>query len=228
MEILIYNVPMKNNYDNIFTQQKATAEDSSTLLLHVCCAPCATYCLAQLLDKFNITLYYANDNTTDATEWQKRLHEVKKLVEIVNNGKFGMQPKFPLKLVVQQQQNSRFFNRTVGMETQQEGGQRCTVCYNLRIADTFAYATQHNFHYFATTLTVSPYKNAQVINQIGLSLQTDATKWLCSDFKKRNGYNQSIALAEQFGLYRQHYCGCSFSLRDALAMQNHTPATQNN
>ena len=228
MPKLVYNVAMKNNYDSIFTQQKSAAEENSTLLLHVCCAPCATYCLTQLLDKFNITLYYANDNTTDPTEWQKRLHEVQKLVEIVNSGQFVVQPKFPLRLVVQQQQNSRFFSRTVGMENQKEGGERCNVCYNLRISDTFAYASQHNFHYFATTLTVSPYKNAQTINQIGLELQTDLTKWLCSDFKKRNGYNQSIQLAQQFGLYRQHYCGCSFSLRDALAMQNPTPATQNN
>ena len=201
---------MNVNYDNLFLEIKqATQQKHAKLLLHVCCAPCATYCLAQVLDTFDVTLYYANDNITDKTEWHKRLAEVEKLVSIVNSGKFEVAPRHPLKLVVQDFDSARFFQAAQGLEQEREGGARCEKCFNLRLSDAKSYAERHNFDIFGTTLTVSPYKNSQLLNQIGQSLQTENLLWLPSDFKKRDGYKESIRLSQQYELYRQHYCGCA-------------------
>lgn len=203
---------MNQNYDNLFLEARQAAQQKrAKLLLHVCCAPCATYCLTQVLEFFDVTLYYANDNITNPDEWQKRLAEVEKLVKIVNGGKFEVAPTFPLKLVVQDFDNARFFDAARGLEQEREGGARCTQCFNLRLSDTKSYAERHVFDLFGTTLTVSPYKNSQHLNQIGTSLQTENLLWLPSDFKKRDGYNQSVRLSQKYGLYRQHYCGCVFS-----------------
>lgn len=203
---------MNTNFFKQFEMQMAAAQGTPSLLLHVCCAPCATHCLTQLLEKFDITLFFSNDNITDFGEWQKRLGEVRKLMDIVNSGNFEVTPSRQLKLQVQPFDNRRFFDVAKGLELQKEGGERCTQCFALRLQDTAAFADKGNFEYFATTLTVSPYKNAQLINQIGLSLHANA-KWLCTDFKKQNGYNNSVRLSQKYGLYRQHYCGCVFSNR---------------
>lgn len=200
------------NYDKLFQQNKEKNVDKR-LLLQVCCAPCATYCLTQLLDTYAVTLYYANDNITAPAEWQKRLGEVEKLVEIVNGDKFEVTPKFPLQLVVQQQNSQRFFDAARGLETQPEGGLRCEKCFLLRLSDAKSYAETHGFEMFGTTLTVSPYKNNRLLNEIGLSLQTEQLGWLESDFKKRNGYLESVRLSAKYELYRQHYCGCAFSIQ---------------
>ena len=204
---------MNINYDKELETIKGGIDvnDPPKLLLQVCCAPCATYCLTRLLKHFDITLYYANDNITDNAEWQKRLGEVKKLVEIVNSDKFEVSTIRPLKLVVQEQDSSRFFAIAKGLESEIEGGARCKECFALRLSDTRTYAQEEGFHYFGTTLTVSPYKNSQLLNEIGLSLQSDTVKWLMSDFKKQGGYNESIRLSRKYDLYRQHYCGCCYT-----------------
>ena len=204
---------MNINYDKELEKIKGGIDVNNPprLLLQVCCAPCATYCLTRLITHFDVTLYYANDNITDADEWHKRLCEVKKLVDIVNGGAFEVSPIRPLKLVVQEQNASRFFAVANGLEAEKEGGARCKQCFAMRLADTQSYAQANGFNYFATTLTVSPYKNSQLLNEIGLSLQTDTVKWLTADFKKQGGYNESIRLSEQYNLYRQHYCGCCYS-----------------
>lgn len=205
---------MNINYDKAFEKIKDEIDPAAPprLLLHACCAPCSTYCLTQLLQHFDTTLFYANDNITDSEEWEKRLHELRKLVEIVNSGKFVLQPLKPLKLVVQQLDSSRFFAIARGLEKEKEGGARCKECFVLRLGDTAKYAAENGFDYFGTTLSVSPYKNSQLLNEIGLSLQTNSVKWLSADFKKRDGYNQSIELSQKYSLYRQHYCGCAYSL----------------
>ena len=204
---------MNINYDKEFEKVKSGIDKSAPprLLLHVCCAPCATYCLTRLLDAFDVTLYYANDNITDSAEFDKRLQQVVKLVEIVNTGKFEVQSIAPLKLVVQPQNAERFFAVAKGLEQQPEGGARCEKCFNLRLTDARDYAEKNGYHYFATTLTVSPYKNSQLLNAIGIGLQTEQLKWLVADFKKQNGYNESIRLSQKYDLYRQHYCGCASS-----------------
>ena len=206
---------MNENFDKLFLETKQQTKQKHTkLLLHVCCAPCATYCLTRVLDTFDVTLYYANDNITDCDEWNKRLREICKLVDIVNDGKYEVTPLRPLKLVVQDFDNGRFFAKAQGLEQEKEGGARCKECFVLRLADTQNYALEHGFHLFGTTLTVSPYKNSQLLNEIGLNLQTESLQWLQSDFKKQNGYNQSIWLSQKYALYRQHYCGCCFSLAE--------------
>ncbi|MCH5152660.1 MAG: epoxyqueuosine reductase QueH [Clostridiales bacterium] len=204
---------MNLNYDKELEKIKSGIDVNNPprLLLQVCCAPCATYCLTRLLRHFDVTLYYANDNITDQAEWQKRLEQVQKLVDAVNGNKFEISAIRPLRLVVQEHNASRFFAAAKGLEREKEGGARCEQCFVLRLADAQKYATEHGFHYFGTTLTVSPYKNSKLLNEIGLSLQTDNVKWLSSDFKKQNGYNESIRLSQCYGLYRQHYCGCTYS-----------------
>lgn len=181
------------------------------LLLHACCAPCSTYCLTQVLPHFDVTLYYANDNITCREEWDKRLGELTKLVDIVNSGKFVVATPLPLKLVVQPFAPQRYYDMASGFEAEKEGGTRCARCFTLRLSDTRDFALSNGFDYFGTTLTVSPYKNSKLLNTIGKSLQADSLTWLPSDFKKRNGYDQSIQLSEKYALYRQHYCGCDFS-----------------
>ena len=206
---------MNVNYDRKLETIKGQIDVNNppTLLLQVCCAPCATYCLTRLLAHFDVTLFYANDNITDNADWNKRLHEVEKLVDIVNGGGFEISAIRPLKLVVQQQDATRFVDRVKGLETEKEGGARCERCFTLRLTDTQQYAQANGFDYFGTTLTVSPYKNSQLLNEIGLSLQTDRLKWLTADFKKQGGYNESIRLSGVYNLYRQHYCGCASSMR---------------
>lgn len=207
----------KINYDNQFLQIKSSLTNKPKLLLHVCCAPCATYCLTQLIDSFDVTLYYANDNITDTTEWQKRLDELKKLTKIVNDGRFAVIPSVEMKLRWKQLESERFFTIAKGLETLPEGDLRCKECFVLRLSDACEYAKKHGFDYFATTLTVSPYKNSRLLNEIGTSLQTDNLRWLPTDFKKRDGYNKSIELCKLYDIYRQHYCGCCFSLAQQLA-----------
>lgn len=201
---------MINNYDLAFRQNSRKYKLCDKLLLHVCCAPCTTYCLTRLVDKFDVTLYFANDNITDFDEWQKRLAEVQKLVDIVNNGDFEVQPKFPLKLVVQPFDSQRFFDVAKGLELCKERGPRCTECFKLRLGDTHNYAKEHGFDYFGTTLTVSRRKDSMVINKVGLEVATDVS-WLVADFKKHNGFDESLRLAEKYNLYCQDYCGCVFS-----------------
>ncbi len=201
---------MNVNFDLLFEQQKNNYTGQK-LLLHVCCAPCATYCLTRVLDCFDVTLFYSNDNITSHDEWQKRLEEVQKLVEIVNNGQFEVQPKFPLKLVVAPFDSAKFFDMAKGLEDQPEGGLRCEKCFELRLGDTANFAQNNGFDLFGTTLTVSPYKNSALLNQVGANLATEKVAWLNSDFKKRGGYNESIRLSQKYQLYRQHYCGCVFS-----------------
>lgn len=204
---------MNVNLDKKFQEIKSGTDRTNPprLLLHVCCAPCATSCLLRLLDAFDITLYYANDNITDEAEWSKRLGEVRKLVKIVNDGEFEVQPLRPLDLAVRDLNAQRYFEQAQGLEGEKEGGARCTKCFELRLGDAKNYAQQHGFDMFATTLTVSPYKNSRLLNEIGFSLQTDSLRWLPSDFKKQGGYNESLRLCAKYDIYRQHYCGCPFA-----------------
>ena len=202
----------KINYDKQMQKAMASIPRGTKLLLHVCCAPCTTYCLTRLVEHFDVTLYYSNDNITDKHEWQKRLDEVSKLVDIVNDNKFEVAPKFAVKLLVKSHDANKFLSWASNKSDEKEGGSRCKDCYVMRLSDTHAQATEMGFDYFATTLTVSPYKNAEWINQIGYSLATDdGARWLPTDFKKNDGYKTSVGLSNKYGLYRQHYCGCEYS-----------------
>lgn len=207
-----YDVEFANYVKKLQILSQKTGYVPQKLLLHACCAPCSTYCLTQVLPHFDVTLYYSNDNITCLDEWQKRLDQLTKLVDAVNSNGFDTTPIAPLKLVVAQHQPQRFYNAALGYESEPEGGKRCEQCFALRLADTRDFAVTNGFDLFATTLSVSPYKNSKLLNKIGLKLQNEQTKWLPADFKKRDGYKQSIALSQKYDLYRQHYCGCEFSM----------------
>ena len=172
------------------------------LLLHACCAPCASYPLEYLSPYFDITLLYYNPNITEKEEYEKRLRELRKLAH-----------EFGFNVIDGQYDDSIFFERSKGLEEEPERGIRCKECFTLRLTKTKEIAGA-NYDYFATTLTLSPLKNANLINEIGLSLQEEEqAKYLPTDFKKKGGFLRSIELSKKYDLYRQNYCGCEFSKR---------------
>ena len=201
---------MKENYGLILEKTLAGISDSQTkptLLLHACCAPCSSYVLEYLSNYFNITLYYHNPNIYPEEEFTVRLTELKRFVDEAGYNIKVESPKYD---------SDEFFSAVRGMEDMSEGGERCRVCYELRLRKSAQAAKDGGFDYFTTTLSISPYKNAQWLNEIGASLEQEyGVKYLYSDFKKKNGYKRSIELSSEYGLYRQDYCGCVFSKAEA-------------
>ena len=175
------------------------------LLLHACCAPCSSYCLEYLTKYFDITLYYHNPNISPQSEFDYRVSELKRLLS-------EMPLSSPVELVVADYDAAEFEDAVRGLENEPERGGRCTVCYRLRLTKSAEYATTHGFDYFTTTLSISPYKDAERLVKIGEELaEKYGVSYLPSDFKKKNGYKRSIELSEEYGLYRQDYCGCVYS-----------------
>ncbi len=179
------------------------------LLLHSCCAPCSSYVLEYLSDYFEITVFYYNPNISPAEEYEKRAAEQQHLIR-------ELPAKHPIHLVVGAYEPERFYAVSRGLEQVPEGGERCFRCFRLRLEEAAKMAAEGGFDYFATTLTISPLKNAQKLNEIGEELsELYQVEHLPSDFKKKNGYKRSVELSALYGLYRQNYCGCVFSKRDA-------------
>jgi len=238
-------------------KQQGGAKQVPTLFLHSCCGPCSSYCLEYLAPHFQITVFYYNPNISASEEYQKRVAEQKRLIEIYNQEKKG----YPIAVLEGDYRPDVFYEAVKGFENCQEGGERCFRCYELRLRETALQARKRGFDFFGTTLTISPLKNAAKLNEIGERLQkemesdrdaaTDAgvteagvgvtdgagTKvndrvvdaggteggslaavpaWLPSDFKKKGGYQRSIELSREYGLYRQDFCGCSFSKAERL------------
>lgn len=184
-----------------------------TLFLHSCCAPCSSYVLEYLRSFFQITVFYYNPNISMEEEYDKRVLEQKKLIaaynELMADGKVQ---GYPIAIVEGDYEPDKFFQMAKGMEKCPEGGERCFACYELRLRETAKRAAAGAFDYFATTLTISPLKNAGKLNEIGEALaQEYGINWLPSDFKKKNGYKRSIELSAEYELYRQNYCGCVYS-----------------
>ena len=179
---------------------QSLGEKTPRLLLHSCCGPCSSYVLEYLSDYFDITLFFYNPNIQPAEEYEKRLLTQKKLFE---RAKY----KNPGIFLAGEYEPQRFFDTVKGLEGCKEGGARCEKCFELRLSKAAEIAKKGGFDYFATTLTVSPHKNAVLINEIGGRYQN----YLPSDFKKREGYKRSIILSKEYELYRQGYCGCIFS-----------------
>lgn len=178
------------------------------LFLHSCCAPCSSYCLEYLCKYFAITVFYYNPNISASQEYWKRVEEQKRLIAAYNEAGKG----HPIEIVEGDYEPSLFFEMAKGYETCPEGGERCFRCFDMRLRKTAEEALKGNYDYFATTLTISPLKNAPKINEIGQRLALEyGISWLPSDFKKKNGYKRSIELSAEYGLYRQDYCGCAFS-----------------
>lgn len=179
------------------------------LLLHACCAPCSSYVLEYLTRFFHVTLYYYNPNITPDTEYRKRVEEVRRLI-----AEAGYEARGQVTLLEGVYDPERFFAMAKGMEDLPERGERCYHCYALRMEEAAREASRLHADYFTTTLSISPHKNARWINEIGERLaETYGVRHLPSDFKKKGGYLRSIALSEQYHLYRQNYCGCVFSKR---------------
>lgn len=176
------------------------------LLIHSCCAPCSSYVLEYLSEYFKITLMFYNPNISPESEFKYRESELKRLVS-------EMPFDCDIDIVVPSYNDSEFYKAVKGFEDIPEGGERCFRCYELRLKNAMEYAEKNKFEYFTTTLSISPYKNADKLNEIGerLAGKCEYVKWLPSDFKKKNGYKRSIELSHKYSLYRQDYCGCVFS-----------------
>ena len=200
---------MKNrNYRIELEQLVKGLETVPTLLLHACCAPCSSAVLEMLAEHFDITVFYYNPKITDEAEYRKRSLELQKLLRemrLSNPPRFLEGPYDP----------ERFLRAAEGLEDQPEGGERCRQCFSLRLSKTGETAKAKGFDYFTTTLTISPMKNAALLNEIGESVSAECgVPFLPSDFKKNNGYLRSIELSKQYDLYRQDYCGCEYSKRE--------------
>ncbi len=199
---------MKTNYNLIMEDIIDNLNDKPKLLLHACCGVCSSAVLERLIPYFDITVLYYNPNIYPIEEYQKRLEVLKELISKAN---------LPVKLLEVGYNIKEFYEGVKGLEKEKEGGKRCNVCYKLRLEQTALLAQKNKFDYFCTTLSVSPYKKADVLNEIGKSLENKYNvKYLYSDFKKKEGYKRSNELAKKYNLYRQHYCGCEFSLKDMM------------
>ncbi len=191
------------NYQNKLLDLINTLDYRPKLLLHSCCGPCSTTVITMLKEYFDITVFYYNPNIEPREEYEKRKSEQIRLIKELNS-------EF-VKFLESDYANEEFRSVTKGLEEEKEGGARCSVCFKLRLEKTALKAKELDYEYFGTTLTVSPYKNSYIINEIGAMLEKNfGVKYLYSDFKKNDGYKKSIELSKKYNLYRQNYCGCLF------------------
>ena len=195
------------NYDLEMEKQLKNIKEGTKLLLHACCAPCSSAVLERLANTFEITIFYYNPNITEEEEYQKRVEEIKRFIK-------EYPTKYKVHLIEGNYEKEKYQEIIKGLEEEPEKGKRCYKCYELRLEETAKLADSLGFDLFATTLTLSPHKNSNWINEIGTSLaNTYQVNYLYSDFKKKNGYKRSIELSKEYNLYRQDYCGCIYSKR---------------
>ena len=196
---------MIDNY-NDFKSFISKLDYRPKLLLHACCAPCSSHTLMVLKDYFDISIFYSNDNIYPKSEYDKRLDEISTFVKKISND---------IDVIYDEYNESDFDNAISGLENLGEKSKRCYECYKLRLEKTAIKAKELNYDYFTTTLSISPYKVEKWINEIGYMLEDKyQIKYLYSNFKKDDGYNDSIKLSNEYGLYRQDYCGCKYSLKE--------------
>ena len=206
--------------------ERLSAVENPKVLIQACCAPCSSYCLLALRDVASLGVYYYNPNITLADEYEYRFAEIKRLVGIYNENPDRVLPeecrqvdikncyvnKNHIEIIDAPYEPELFLEKTKGYENCPERGERCSICFDLRLRKTAEEALALGYDFFATTLTLSPLKNADVINAIGEKISEEVgIKYLPTDFKKKNGYKTSIELSKEFDLYRQNYCGCIFS-----------------
>ena len=181
------------------------SDQTPSLLMHSCCAPCSSYCLEYLSDFFDITVLYYNPNIFPKEEYEYRISEQERLI---NN----LPVKNKIKFISTEYTPNDFHNKIKGFEKEPEGGKRCEECFKIRLEYTANLAKEMGFDYFVTTLSISPLKNSKLLNKIGLEIEKKyGVKYLLSDFKKKNGYKRSVELSKIYELYRQDYCGCIYS-----------------
>ncbi len=200
---------MKTNYQIIMEKILNSLENKPSLLLHACCGVCSSSVLEKLNPYFKITVLYYNPNIYPEAEYQKRFTTLKELIEKM---------KMDIEIMEIGYDSEKFENIAKGLEQEKEGGERCTKCFHLRLEETAIIAKEKKYDYFCTTLSVSPYKDSQKLNKIGKVLEEKYNvKYLYSDFKKKEGYKRSNELSKKYGLYRQDYCGCKYSLNEIRA-----------
>ena len=195
------------NYQKVLEETIKKNEEMQivpSLLMHSCCAPCSSYCLEYLSNFFRITVFYYNPNIYPEDEYFKRVEEQRYFIE-------RLPSKYPIRFIEGKYDKERFYARAKGLEDVKEGGERCFKCYELRLRESAEIAKEMQMDYFTTTLSISPLKNAAKLNEIGNELSKEyGISYLNSDFKKKNGYKRSVELSEEYGMYRQYYCGCVF------------------
>ena len=211
----------KKNYQKELEQIIKTNDGllKPKLLLHACCGPCSSYVLEYLFKFFDITVFYYNPNIYPAEEYTRRLEELKALYT-----KFPPALEGKVKVVEACYEPEDFYNATGVREQPElaqepEKGERCRRCYEFRLCRAYEYAKENQFDYFCTTLSISPFKDAEKLNVIGQELEQEAKEkskdkiphWLPSDFKKKGGFKRSLEISEEYGMYRQDYCGCIYS-----------------
>ena len=202
------NINYQKELETIIAKHQRAGE-IPTLFLHSCCAPCSSYVLEYLSDYFYITVFYYNPNIYPDEEYFKRVEEQKQFIK-------RFPAKYPIQFVEGRFDKERFYQMAKGLEHVPEGGERCFRCYELRLREAAEYASSHHMDYFTTTLSISPLKNAQKLNEIGLALAEECgVNYLVSDFKKKNGYKRSVELSREYGMYRQDYCGCIYSVNSS-------------
>lgn len=196
---------VKENYQKRLDGILAGLDETPRLLLQSCCGPCSSYVLEYLTQYFSVTVLFYNPNIQPEQEYLKRLENQIKLIN-------SLPVKNPVSLLSCDYDSETFTHAVRGLEAEPEGGARCAVCFRLRLEETAKLAREGEFDFFCTTLSVSPHKDAQLINRLGYEIaEKYGVLWLPCDFKKRGGYLRSIELSRQYGLYRQNYCGCLYS-----------------
>lgn len=203
----------KINYQKILLEKLKEIETKSSkprLLLHVCCGPCFTIPFEILKSYFSITIIFNNSNIYPKEEHDRRLNELKRYIKEISAD---------VNLVEFPYDNENYNKDLEPLASEKEGHNRCRICFNKRLEQGFKYAKENNFDYFATVMSISRYKNAQDLNKIGMELEKkyDPVKWLCADFKKNNGYENSLLIIREHNMYFQEYCGCKFSLRNKIS-----------
>lgn len=205
---------MNINYHNLCLKEISKLNKPATILLHSCCAPCSSYVISFLSNYFDITIFYYNPNIFPKEEYNKRKEEQIKLIKT-------LETKNKLDFLDCDYDNDIYNNLVKGYETYPEGGERCHICFKLRLEKTAKIAKEKDYEYFCSTLTVSPHKNSKKINEIGEIIGNIYNiKWLYSDFKKNEGFKQSIELSKKYNLYRQDYCGCIYSKTERKKQEN--------
>lgn len=200
------NINYQKELDKLLEKVIIRENNIPRLLLHGCCAPCSSYCILYLSKYFDVTVLFYNPNINTDAEYRKRAEELKKLIK-------QMEFEHKVDMIDMDYCPREFYEYVKGYEQCEEGGERCFRCYRLRMELAAKLAKDKKYDYFCTTLSISPLKNAKKINEIGFELENKyGVKWLVSDFKKKNGFKQSVELSEKYNLYRQNYCGCVFSI----------------
>ncbi|MBE5912079.1 epoxyqueuosine reductase QueH [Pseudobutyrivibrio sp.] len=198
--------------DNLINQLTKEGHVPS-LLLHSCCAPCSSYCIEYLSQFFKVTVFYYNPNIYPDEEYLHRVEEQQRFIK-------AFPTKYPVEFIEGDYDKNRFYDMAKGLENEPEKGARCHKCYNLRLRRTAEVAKVKGFDFFTTTLTISPMKDSQVLNEIGGNIgEKLGIKWLPSDFKKKEGYKRSTEISKEYDMYRQDYCGCVYSYRDRQAQK---------